>query len=114
MLIVSIDRTLDGVLGFIGRRPSIGAPRILRRRRDLGEDHDAPPRLVPVVAFDLTPPFSALRTSASANSVRRVVRPLCCRDLADERSSGLHDNRRGANRANATKNADNYFSVAIL
>ena len=39
---VSIDRTLDGVLGFIGRRRSIGASRTLRRRRDLGEDHDAP------------------------------------------------------------------------
>src|SRR5882672_2409783 len=48
------------------------------------------PRLVPVAAFDLTPPFSALRISTAANSVRRVVRLLCCRDLAGERSSGLH------------------------
>jgi hypothetical protein len=79
----------------------------------LGRTMTRQPRLVPVVAFDLTLPFSALKTSASANSVRRVVRPLCCRDLADERSSGLHDNRRGANRATRRKKADNYFSAIL-
>ena len=54
---VSIDRTLDEVLGIIDRHPSIGAARILRRRRDLGAEPWRQPRLVPVIAFDLTPPF---------------------------------------------------------
>ena len=53
---VSIDRTLDEVLGIIDRHPSIGGPEFFGGVVILGGPWRQP-RLVPVIAFDLTPPF---------------------------------------------------------
>ena len=79
----------------------------------LGRTMTRQPRLVPVIAFDLTPPFSALRISASANSVRRVVRPCAAVTSPTNVLQVFTTIAERASRA-TTKKADNYFSVAIL